>query len=257
MVARLFYSMLRLIARHIPGFWAALVTYLTLSFAIGIAATALFIAIAEAVREGMTQGIDESILQALATIRSPWLDEIMLEITAMGAGAVMLLMVLVVSLFLWLSDHRWSVYLLIVSVLGGLIINQVLKGVFSRPRPTVVEWGETVSSLSFPSGHAMTSMITYGCIAYLVGRLGSTPAMRLAVWIVAGLMIGAIGFSRMYLGVHYPSDVLAGFLCGAAWLAFVASSLKALAFFAKRRPETRREEHDLNAEAERAAGKRG
>jgi undecaprenyl-diphosphatase len=78
-----------------------------------------------------------------------------------------------------------------------------------------------------------------------VARLEPTPRLRWAIWVVAAFMILAIGFSRMYVGVHYPSDVIAGFIAGFAWLAFVASTVTAVRFFADRRPETRREEHDL------------
>ena len=180
----------------------------------------------------------------------------MLEVTALGGGSVLIMIVLIASLFLWITDHKWSVYLLIISVVGGQILNQVLKQLFHRERPSAVEWGQHVTTLSFPSGHAMTSIITYGAIAYLVGRLGPTQQLRRMVWGVAALLILAIGISRMYLGVHYPTDVLAGFLGGAAWLAFVASGLAAVEYFSHRRPETKQEEHDLHAEKERAEGKR-
>jgi undecaprenyl-diphosphatase len=159
-------------------------------------------------------------------------------------------------LFLWITKHKWSVYLLWISVVGGQVLNQVLKQIFHRPRPSVVVWGQNVTTLSFPSGHAMTSIITYGAIAYLVGRLGSTVVMRRAVWAVAGVLILSISFSRMYLGVHYPTDVLAGLFGGAAWLAFAASGLAAVEYFAHRRPETQAEEKDLHAEKERSEGVR-
>jgi undecaprenyl-diphosphatase len=250
------YSIFRFVGRHIRGFWGALGAVLTLSLAIGLAATAVFAAIAEAVDEGLTQPFDEAILRWVAGFRTPTLDGIMLEITALGSGSVLILMVLTVSVFLWLTRHKWSVYLLYLGVAGGLIANAVLKQIFSRPRPSVVELGEVVHTLSFPSGHAMTSIITYGCIAYLVGRLGGTKRLRYATWIAAAILILLIGISRIYLGVHYPSDVLAGFLGGAAWLGLVASGLAAVEFFADRRPETTAEEKDLHAEAERAAGDR-
>ena len=250
------YSIFRFVGRHIRGFWGALGAILTLSLTLGLAATAIFAAIAGAVDQGLTQPFDESVLRRVAMFRTPALDTIMLEITALGSGSVLILMVLTVSVFLWLTRHRWSVYMLYVGVFGGLIANAVLKRIFSRPRPSVVELGEAVHTLSFPSGHAMTSIITYGCIAYLVGRLGGTKRLRHATWAAAGVLILLIGISRIYLGVHYPSDVLAGFLGGAAWLGLVASGLAAVEFFAERRPETRSEEKDLSAEAERAAGQR-
>src|SRR5690606_32838255 len=130
-------------------------------------------------------------------------------------------------------------------MIGGKILNTVLKAAFDRNRPSVVEWFYEVTSPSFPSGHAMGAFIGYGTVAYLVGRLSPTRRLRHVTWFVASLTIVAIGVSRMYLGVHYASDVLAGFLAGLAWLAFVASSVPALRFFAPRRAETAIEERDL------------
>ncbi|MEO5511316.1 MAG: phosphatase PAP2 family protein [Longimicrobiales bacterium] len=253
---RLLYSIFRFIARHFPGFWSGLAAFLTMSFLVSVLAVAIFGAFARLVQEGLTQSFDVAILKQLASIRSPFLDRVMLEITALGGGSVLFMMVAIAALFLWLTDHKWSVYLLIAGVLGGQLLNQVLKLAYHRERPSAVEWGQNVTTLSFPSGHAMTSTIAYGCIAYLVGRLGPTPRVRGSVWGVALVLICAIGLSRMYLGVHYPSDVLAGFFAGVAWLAFVASGLTAVEFFAARRPKTKEEEQDLSAEKEREAGVR-
>jgi undecaprenyl-diphosphatase len=99
----------------------------------------------------------------------------------------------------------------------------------------------------------MTSMIVYGSVAYRVGRLEPTRRLRLTTWTLAALMIGLIGTSRMYLGVHYPSDIIAGYIGGIAWLAFVAASLAAVKFFAPRNPEIKKVEHDLHAETQRAS----
>jgi undecaprenyl-diphosphatase len=255
-VLHILHSIFHFIARHVSGFWAAIAAYLTVGFFVGLACAALFSAIASAVETGLTQRFDVAVLQHLEAIRTPFLDEVMLELTALGGGSVLVMIVLIASLFLWITDHKWSVYLLVVSVVGGQILNQVLKLSFNRERPTEVVLGQHVASLSFPSGHAMTSIIAYGAIAYLVGRLGPTRALRRLVWAVASVMVAAIGFSRMYLGVHYPSDIAAGFLCGAAWLAFVASTLAAVEYFSNRRPETKVEEKDLHAEKERAEGTR-
>jgi undecaprenyl-diphosphatase len=147
--------------------------------------------------------------------------------------------------FLWQTQHKWSVYLLMLGVLGGKLFNTLLKEFYERPRPSVVQWVTEVHSASFPSGHAMSSMVVYGSVAYLVGRLEARTRLRRTTWILAALVILAIGISRMYLGVHYPSDVIAGFVGGLAWLAFVVACMSALKFFAQRRPETRTEERDL------------
>lgn len=244
------YSMLRLIARHVHGFFGALAAYLTVGIVGAVAAVAVFAAIASAVSEGLTQSFDERVLQWFESHRSPLLDLVMLEITTLGTGVVLIMIVLVASVFLWQTQHRWSVYLLMLGVVGGKLINTLLKGLFERPRPSVVQWATDVHSASFPSGHAMSSMVVYGSVAYLVARLDTRKRTRHTTWILAIIVICAVGVSRMYLGVHYPSDVIAGFIGGIAWLAFVASSMTAIQYFAKRRPETHTEERDLDIDAE-------
>ncbi|HEX6309024.1 MAG TPA: phosphatase PAP2 family protein [Longimicrobiales bacterium] len=241
------YALLRFIARHVRGFWAALAAFLTLGVIIGLAAAALFGAMAGLVSEGLTQRIDETALRWLETRRSPLMDEIMMDITTLGDGVVLIMIAVIASVFLWITQHRWSVYILMIGMIGGKLLNTLLKTAFDRTRPSVVEWMYEVTSPSFPSGHAMGAFVTYGTVAYLVGRLGSTPRLRLTTWLLAALMILAIGISRMYLGVHYPSDVIAGFLAGLAWLGFVIASLAAVRYFAPRRPETEVEERDLEA----------
>jgi undecaprenyl-diphosphatase len=250
------YSTLRFIARHVRGFYGALAAFLTISAVVGLGASSAFIIFAAIVRGGATQRFDERVLDWLSGFRGPFLDEAALEITSLGNGIVLIALVLVASVFLWQTNHRWSVYLLIIAALGGKFLNTVLKQYFDRPRPTIVDHIDVVHSMSFPSGHAMSSLVVYGSVAYLVARLEPTPGLRRTTWTLAALVILGIGLSRMYLGVHYPSDVIAGFAAGLAWLAFVASGVTAVRFFAYRRPEVEQEEEDLHAEEERTAGVR-
>jgi len=255
-VTHALYSMLRWIGRHVRGFYGAVLAFLTLGLAVGLAAAAVFGAFAAVVEKGLTQGFDERVLRWIAQHRSPAMDEVMLEITTLGNGAVLVMLLLVASVFLWLTKHKWSVALLLFAVVGGKVLNTVLKESFGRPRPSVVEAVDSVSSLSFPSGHAMSSFVAYGAVAYLVARLEPTRTLRAVTWTLACLIILGIGVSRMYLGVHYPSDVLAGFLGGLAWLAFVAAGMTAVRFFSTRKPDIEEEEKDIHAEEERAAGVR-
>ena len=250
------YSTLRFIARHVRGFYGALAAFLTISAVVGLGASSAFIIFAAIVSGGATQRFDERVLDWLSGFRGPFLDEAALEITSLGNGIVLFALVLVASVFLWQTNHRWSVYLLIISALGGKVLNTVLKQWFDRPRPSIVDHIDVVHSMSFPSGHAMSSLVVYGSVAYLVARLEPTPWLRRTTWTLAALVILGIGVSRMYLGVHYPSDVIAGFAAGLAWLAFVASGFTAVRFFAYRRPEVEQEEEDLHAEEERTAGVR-
>jgi undecaprenyl-diphosphatase len=241
-------GILRFIAAHVRGFWSALAAFITVGVLAAAIAAAIFAGLAAIVLGGVTQGADEAVLQWFSTHRSDALDKVMLEITTLGDGVVIFMMVAVTSVFLWLTGHRWSVYILVLGVVGGKLLNNLLKAAFDRSRPSIVEMVDMVSSPSFPSGHAMGAFIAYGSIAYLVGRLEPTRQLRAATWFVAATLILLIGGSRMYLGVHYPSDIIAGFLAGFAWLAIVASSVTALQYFAPRRPETAAEEQDLNTD---------
>lgn len=243
------YSILRFIDRHVQGFWSALAAFLTVGLAAGAVAAIVFGLLAGLVHEGATQGFDERAVQWFASHRSSWLDEVMVDITTLGDGVVLIMIVLIASIFLWITHHRWSVYILIVGLIGGKLLNTLMKAAFDRSRPSVVEWLHDVSSPSFPSGHAMGAFVTYGTVAYLVGRLSHTRRLRNVTWIIAGTTILAIGMSRVYLGVHYPSDVIAGFLAGLAWVVVVASSVTTLRYFAPRRPETVAEEQDLDGPA--------
>lgn len=239
------YSTLRLIERHVTGFFPALAAFMTLSFLLAAGAIFLFAQLADEVLEGDTQAFDEAVLQWFQTHRTPGLNRVALEVTALGSGSVIIMVVLLASVFLWLTKHKWSVYVLLLVVLGGKLLNNLLKGGFGRERPSIVESITDVSSQSFPSGHAMSSIVAYGSIAYLIGRLEPSKRLRYTIWTVAILLVLAIGATRMYLGVHYPSDIIGGYVAGAAWIFVVAASIKAVRYFADRRPETRAEEHDL------------
>lgn len=238
-------STLQLIGRHVKGFYAAIAAFFTIGFLFATAAVSVFAGMASAVSAGLTQSFDEAVLRWFEQHRTPLMNKVMLEITTLGTGIVLIMIVLVASLFLWQTQHKWSVYVLLIGSAGADLMNALLKGFYDRPRPSVVEWADHVASPSFPSGHAMASFVTYGSVAYLLGRLEPEAKSKKTTWVLAAIIVLAIGISRMYLGVHYPSDVIAGFIAGLAWLAFVASAVTGVQFFAPRRPETREEEHDL------------
>ena len=217
-----------------------------MGFVAAAAAIALFAALASAVKAGLTQSLDNSVLQFMASHRTKELDQVMVEITTLGTGVVVIMIVVVASIFLWQTQHRWSAAVLLIGTVGGLLMDWLLKAFFQRPRPEIFPHGTMVYSSSFPSGHAMTALIAYGTVAYLIGRLQASPTMKRTTWGIAVLLVLGIGFSRMYLGVHYPSDILGGYIAGLAWLTFVASLVTAVGFFSDRRPETHVEERDLD-----------
>jgi len=201
---------------------------------VAAAGTWAFAELAEHVREGATQPFDEAVLRRLDAIHAPWLDEVMLEVTALGNGTVVLALALVSATFLWLNRHRYSAALLGGATAGALLLNILLKSYFDRPRPQVVSWGTHVSTSSFPSGHATSAIVVYATIAYLVARLQQRRLSRIVTLTLAGIVILAIAASRLVLGVHYPSDVAAGLVIGLAWAAFCMALLEAAARLVRR-----------------------
>lgn len=240
------YRLLRWIAGNVQGFYAAVGAFLFIGLSVVLIAAVFFAVLAEMVMEGDTLHVDESILRWMHDIGSPVLDMVALEVTALGARVVVWMVVLVASVFLWHTRHHYSAALLWVSMLGAGVVNTVLKLAFNRPRPDVFPWRtEHVGLASFPSGHAMTSIVVYGTLAFLIARLAPTRLLRRVTWAVAVTVILLIGLSRLYLGVHYPSDVLAGFVMGAAWAIISGLGIEAVRYFRTRRPEVVVEEKDL------------
>ena len=183
-----------------------------------------FIALAGLVMDGDTQKLDETIVQWFRSagdparpIGPPWLLEAVIDITALGSFAVVLLLVLAVSGFLWIHQQKRLVALLIMSTAGAFLMNTLMKMVFDRPRPSVVPHLREVVTASFPSGHATISAVVYLTAGILLFEIVKGRRARLYCLGVAMTLTGLVGFSRVYLGVHYPSDVLAGWATGIAW----------------------------------------
>ena len=206
--------------------------------------TWVFTELAEQVMSGGTQAFDEAILRWMSAHHSKALTSAMLEITTLGTGTVLIMIVCVAALFLTLTKHKYSALLLLVATGGGLLLDMVLKLQFNRPRPHVFIWGTQAFGSSFPSGHAMGSTITYSTVAYLAARLHRRAWARWLTMSVALLVILLIGVSRIYLGVHYPSDVLAGIIMGLAWAAFCMATLEAIQRFAERRAPRLKEDEE-------------
>ncbi|MDB4876624.1 MAG: Phosphoesterase PA-phosphatase related [Gemmatimonadetes bacterium] len=227
------FGVLRLIRRHVRNAYAVFGIFLLGGAGIAVAGTYAFSKIANTVRKGRTQQFDDTVMHWMADHQSKAIQTAMVEITSLGTGVVVGMIVLVAGMFLWLNHHRHSAILLIAATLGGIVLDNLLKVGFNRPRPKVFEWGTYALSSSFPSGHAMSSVIVYGTVAYLAARLQQNLASRVLTMTIAALMIGAICFSRLYLGVHYPSDVLAGLVIGLAWAGFCMAVLEAAQLYAK------------------------
>ena len=146
-----------------------------------------------------------------------WLHAAALDITALGAAAVIGLSVAAIVGFLLLQGmHRTALFVFLASV-GGWVLNSLLKLVFARPRPDVVPHLRDVMSLSFPSGHAMTSAAVYLTLGAMLMRISERRLTKIYCMAIAMLATLLIGASRVYLGVHYPTDVLAGWMMGMSW----------------------------------------
>jgi undecaprenyl-diphosphatase len=248
---RAMHSVFRVVGRNVKGFYGAVGMLLVAGVGVIVLCVAAFGMLADEVMEGGTQRVDDAVLLWMNAHATPALTGLALDVTALGAGTVVWLVLLVASVFFWNTCHRWSAALLWVSVLGSGLINAIMKLFFARPRPHLFPWRVPYAGLSsFPSGHSMTSMVCYSTLAYLVARLVPSKALRVFTVCVAAAIVVLIGLSRLYLGVHYPSDVLAGFAMGLAWAAFCAIGLEALRYFRHREPAAvSQQEKDLDATA--------
>ena len=150
-------------------------------------------------------------------IGPPWLQEAARDVTSLGSIAVLLMITFAVAGYLFLANKPGVAWLMLISALGGLALNNLLKFVFARPRPDIVSHSPRVFTTSFPSGHATLSAITYLTIAALLARAYPSPILDLYFLLFAALLTVLIGVSRIYLGVHFPTDILGGWCIGTAW----------------------------------------
>ena len=229
------YRGLRQMGGHAEKFYLTVGIFLLVGIVVAIAGTVVFAELAERVRKGYTQHFDVAVLQWLGAHHTPLLTNIMTEITPLGTGIVVMTIVGVTTAFLWHTEHRISAQLLLAATAGNIILNNVLKLYFDRARPSVFEWQTHAASSSFPSGHAMSATVVYGTVAYLLARLQKHGWSRAITLVTAIVMIALICLTRLYLGVHYPSDVLGGIVVGLAWAAFCMATLEASLVLARRR----------------------
>jgi undecaprenyl-diphosphatase len=183
-----------------------------------------FVLMAGLVSDGRVQPLDERLMLGLrvdheaSRPRGPdWLPGAMRDVTALGSWPVLLIFVLAVAGALAARRQYHALGLLLAASAGGILLNDLLKGLFARPRPDLALRLTDVRSLSFPSGHAMQSAIIYLTLAAFLARFVQARALKVYFVAFAFLLSFLVGFSRVYLGVHYPSDVLAGWCAGLAW----------------------------------------
>lgn len=196
-----------------------------LSFAIAVG-IAIFVAIAIAVHLGAAHAFDRALLLALRrpgdlSMAGPrWLRQAALDLTALGSATIVVLVVGTAAISLALNRRGRDALLLSGCAASGYVLMRLLKAGFDRPRPQVVPHAVAVTDASFPSGHAMLSALAYLTLAAILSRGRNPRAVRIFLWSIASLLILMIGLTRVYLGVHWPTDVLAGWIAGGVWAMF-------------------------------------
>lgn len=194
-----------------------------------------FLKLASEVMEGDTFALDRAILTSLRRAADPalpigpaWLQGAMIDITALGGVTVLTLLTVLTAGYLAAARKSAMAAFLIGATGGGAILGTLLKGLFARPRPGLVAHLVEVHTTSFPSGHAMNSAITYLTLGTLLARTEQSPRVRVYLLTVAITLTLLVGSSRVYLGVHWPSDVVAGWCVGASWAALCSLAARRL-----------------------------
>lgn len=187
----------------------------------------VFLEVADEVVEGDTQSIDETILLAMRSsgnLSDPlgplWLEEMARDITALGGIAVLSFLGLATLVYFLLIRRRRIAYFMLGSVVGGALLTFLFKTGFDRPRPTLVPHESHAYSASFPSGHSMMSAVVYLTLGALLARVHAQRVLKAYFLSLAIFLTCAVGLSRIYVGVHWPTDVLAGWAAGTAWAVF-------------------------------------
>ncbi len=180
--------------------------------------------IAQAVSGGKTSAFDRRVILALRDSADPsvplgpaWLQEAARDVTSLGSIVVLVIITLAAVGYLFLARKQVAAWLMLIAVFGGIALNDLLKAAFARPRPDIVTPAARVFTTSFPSGHAALSAITYLTVGVLLARSQSSFRMGIYFMSLAAFLSVLIGISRIYLGVHYPTDVLGGWCIGVAW----------------------------------------
>lgn len=186
----------------------------------------LFAELAEEMLESEIQRFDDGIIQFFHRIETDFIDITMFLFTEAGSVWFLTMFSLCIISFLWVrKKDKWSIVFFIIGIGGGGILTKLLKYYYGRERPSI---DETIDAIgySFPSGHAMGSLIFYGFLSYLLFRSSLGKRIKWTALAICGVLIMFIGISRIYLGAHYPSDVIAGYLAGSIWLILCVLALE-------------------------------
>jgi undecaprenyl-diphosphatase len=191
---------------------------------VGWISAAAFAALALIIGAGWLAPLDRALLEALRVPGAPaepigpaWLEEAARDITALGGTPILLLLTCAVALQLWINGHSRRALFALGAVGGAQALSELLKALIARPRPDIVPHEVAVYSASFPSGHAMLATAAYFTLAFILATGANRARNRIGLYASAGVLAFLIGASRVYLGVHWPSDVVAGWFAGLAW----------------------------------------
>jgi membrane-associated phospholipid phosphatase len=161
---------------------------------------------------------DDRLARWLHENGTPWLTDTFRVVTVFGNFLVLLPVTIAATAWLAATRRRADLTVVVLAAVGAEVLMLAMKAGFQRERPFFPDPLATESSYSFPSGHAMVSLAIYGAVAFVIARRRGSWRQRVMILGAAAVLAGLIGFSRLYLGVHYLSDVLAGFSAGLAWL---------------------------------------
>ena len=178
----------------------------------------IFLETVDEVTEGETDHVDRAIVRWVAGLPTHgWVDEAMRDLTAFGGMVVLAGVTLAASAYLLVRRKYHAAIAMLIAIVGGIALSLTLKGFFNRARPDIIPHGSYTMTTSFPSGHAMLSAVVWLTLATMLGRLEKSPWLK-AYFILLGLFVSfLVGVSRVWLGVHWPTDVLAGWAAGCVW----------------------------------------
>lgn len=193
----------------------------------GVSCLFIFYRFADALLRDQLSGFDEQFIGFVRSFASPGMDTFMKTVTFMGNFEFMILPFFAVFIyFLFIKPHRWFSIKIPVVAVGSISTNLILKRIYERPRPDELTHLVEASGLSFPSGHAMFSFSFVGLLIYIAWNFIKNKVIRNIVVTLLSALIFFIGISRVYVGVHYPSDVIAGFAAGLFWLLLSITLIK-------------------------------
>lgn len=218
-------SMAHLWERKINPKLSSFVTFFGITWLCVCIAIAYILAeISDNVLEQEAFALDKTILLHIHQLANPVLDKVMLFITSIGDPRTVVPLTGILLVFLWIKRQRMAALFFALDAAGGVALSYFLKLAFSKPRPRLWESPIEEITFSYPSGHALGSMVIYGFLSYVFSRM--YPRYATAIYTFAVLMIVSIGFSRLYMGVHWPTDIVGGYGIGFLWVMACISLLR-------------------------------